>query len=59
MYKSYVDKKSVSLIPAEQVAPLSVGEVRMLVKGKVTDEISAKIEKAYAIHYFFGSWCNE
>lgn len=59
LYKSYVDKKSISLIPAEQVAPLSVGEVRMLVKGKVTDEISAKIEKAYAIHYFFGSWCNE
>jgi len=38
------------------VAPLSLEEVQQLIAGKETAEIEEKVEKAFAVHYFLGSW---
>ena len=56
IYNLYQDKEQIRLLPAELIAPLSFQEVRLLVEGTQSDEIDHKIEKAYAIHYYMGSW---
>lgn len=56
LYNAYTKKKEISLIPSELISPLSKLEVGMVIEGRITAEIEQKIEKAYAIHYFFGSW---
>ncbi len=57
LFESYTDKGGITLLPSELISPLSKREVKMIVEGKATQEIKIKVEKAYAIHYFFGSWC--
>ena len=56
IYVNYPDKEQIRLLPAELIAPLSFHEVRLLVEGTQSEEIDHKIEKAYAIHYYMGSW---
>lgn len=46
----------ITLIPAELVAPLTQEEVIDVVGGRTNKVLAEKIERAYAIHYFFGSW---
>ena len=56
VYDAYKDKENVTLVPGDVVAPLTYSEVCLVIKGQETKEIENKVEKAYAIHYFFGSW---
>jgi len=56
IYEAYERKNEITLIPAELIAPLSLDEVLQLITGKETIEMEEKVEKAFAIHYFFGSW---
>jgi len=56
VYNACQDKDKISLLPDELIAPLSLWEVRLLLEGNCPKEIDNKIEKAYAIHYFMGSW---
>ena len=56
VYNSYLQKNEIDLINYELVTPISKREVLLILNGKETSEIVDKIEKAYAIHYFFGSW---
>jgi len=56
VYNNSEDKENVDLIPAEFVTPLTHDEVMKVIDGKVSKQIENKIEKSYAIHYFFGSW---
>ena len=58
-YNNYHDKEQIKLLPDELIAPLCFQEVRMLVEGNHVDDIYRKIEKAYAIHYFVGSWLSQ
>ena len=46
----------VTLIPAGLVAPLTQEEVIKVINKKTNKQIEDKVEQAYAIHYFFGSW---
>ena len=46
----------ITLIPAELVAPLTQEEVIDVIGGRTNNVLEEKIERAYAIHYFFGSW---
>jgi inositol phosphorylceramide mannosyltransferase catalytic subunit len=59
LYKSYPEKEQIWLIPSELTSPVSKNEVALIVQGKATDSIAEKIEKAYAVHYYFGSWCDD
>ena len=56
IYDEFSDKSQVTLLPAELIAPLTLNEVQEMIKGRKSDEIEDKIENAFAIHYFFGSW---
>ena len=56
VYDRYKRKKDVTLLPADLVSPLSVKEVWMLCQGHARTEVLQKIEKAFAIHYCFGTW---
>ena len=56
LYASYLEKDQIWLIPSELTSPLSKNEVVSIIKGINTDIMEKKIEKAYAVHYFFGSW---
>ena len=56
VYDEFPDKSEVTLLPAELVAPFNLNEAREMAKGRRSDEMVNKIEKAFAIHYFLGSW---
>lgn len=56
VFDTFERKEEITLIPAQLVTPLTYTEVQMLIHGLETSEMEHKVEKAYAIHYFFGSW---
>lgn len=56
LYRRYPDKDQIWLIPSELTSPVSKNEVALIIQGKANDSIAEKIEKAYAVHYYFGSW---
>ena len=56
VYNLYPDKKQIRLLPDELIAPLSIQEICFLLNENRPEEIDNKIDKAYAIHYFMGSW---
>ena len=56
VYNSYENNAEISLIPAKDVAPLSKPEARDLIRGCSNLILNEKIKKAYAVHYFMGSW---
>ena len=56
VYDRYKKKKDVTLLPADLVSPLSIKEVGMLRTGHARPDVLKKVEKAFAIHYCFGSW---
>ncbi len=59
VYKNYPHKDEIKLLPSEFVTPLTFNEVRDLVNDNITVEIEQKVEKAFAIHYFSGSWLSQ
>ena len=56
VYESYDNKDDITLLPAELITPLSLEEVQHRISGNETAEIKRKVKKAFAIHYFLGSW---
>ena len=59
MYENYPNKDEITLLPAELIAPLCIAEVQDLLQGKETKEMENKVEKAFALHYFGGSWVSQ
>ncbi len=59
MYDAFPEKETVTLLPAELIAPLTLKEVRQFFSGKENKIIEEKMEKAFAVHYFFGSWTEQ
>jgi mannosyltransferase OCH1-like enzyme len=56
VYDQYKKKEDVTLLPADLISPLSIKEVLMLRSGHARPDVLKKVEKAFAIHYCFGSW---
>lgn len=56
LYNNYEHKNDVNIIPYELVAPLNKPEVQHLMQYGITTEMNAKLQNAYALHYFLGSW---
>ena len=59
VFDAYENKEDITLLPAELVAPLSLEEIQNLTAGIETKEVEEKVEKAFAIHYFFDSWLSQ
>lgn len=49
-------EKKINILPYLEVSPLTKSEVIRLLEGNATDEIADKLENAYCVHYYFGSW---
>jgi len=58
IYDSYRNKEAVTLLNSDTVYPLSVKETRLAIADEIDEVIQEKIDKAYAVHYFLGSWYN-
>ena len=57
LYETCKDKNAICFLPAELVSPWSKNEVQRLInKTADMEELEMKLEKAIAIHYFFGTW---
>jgi len=58
IFDRYEDKSSIKLLSANIIYPLTLSETRELfTKASAIDEhMQSRIENAYAIHYFMGSW---
>ncbi|GHT10499.1 hypothetical protein FACS189426_10800 [Bacteroidia bacterium] len=56
VYEQYKKKREVTLLSADLVAPLTLEEIKLVQNKWAPDDIVEKVEKAFAIHYFFGSW---
>ena len=56
VYERLKRKKDVTLLSADLVAPLTINEVLILRTGQIHPDILQKMNNAYAVHYFFGSW---
>ncbi|MDR2773644.1 MAG: glycosyl transferase [Tannerella sp.] len=59
IYDACPSKEEVTLLPAELIAPLTLAEVQQIFDGYETEELEAKLEKSFAVHYFFGSWVSQ
>jgi mannosyltransferase OCH1-like enzyme len=59
VYEQLKRKKTVTLLPADCVAPLTLNEITMIRTGKVHPDVIKKMKKAFAIHYFFGTWIEQ
>lgn len=57
IYKNYKDKNEIKLLSPDILYPLNIGETRRVFEGDIDDDIQSKVNKAYAVHYFLGSWC--
>lgn len=47
---------NVYLIPSEYVSPFTKMESLMLLNGQYSEMLEKVLEKAYAVHYFLGTW---
>lgn len=59
LYDAYPKKQDITLLPSELVAPLSLEEIRSVLQGNENKEVEEKVEHAFAIHYFLGSWFDQ
>ena len=59
VYERLRKKKDVTLLSADLVTPLTLQEVVMLRAGKANQEVARKIDNAFAVHYFFGTWTEQ
>lgn len=56
VYESLARKKGVTLLPDELFMPLTPKELTLAMKGHATMYIREKLDHAFAVHYFLGSW---
>lgn len=56
MYSQYPDKESIRIIPAEEIAPFSLREAYAILSGEEKQEWEERLQNAFAVHYFIGSW---
>jgi len=56
LYDEFEDKNSIYLVPAKFVSPFTKKEVNAVINGNISEHLEEKLQEAYAIHYFLGTW---
>lgn len=56
VYHTFEDKKSIHLIPAKFVSPFTKMEAEAVINSDQSEHLEEKLQDAYAIHYFLGTW---
>lgn len=59
VYKGFHDKGSVRIIEPEYLYPIKIGETNNIIDNNIPDDMQQRINEAFAIHYFAGSWHNK
>lgn len=55
-YKGYDRKDEVRLLESETIYPLTLFEKQHVFEDTITEDMQQRIDKAYAVHYFWGGW---
>lgn len=56
VYESLTRKIGITLLPDKLFMPLTPKELTLAMHGKTTKYIREKLDHAFAVHYFLGSW---
>lgn len=55
-YKQYENNSTIKVLESDLIYSLTILETRMVLKGDTNDYLQEKINHAYALHYFWGTW---
>lgn len=55
-YMDYPQKECIRIVEPRYLYPIRLGEVDFIIGNRVPDEMARRINDAYAIHYFSGTW---
>jgi mannosyltransferase OCH1-like enzyme len=55
-YKSFKNKEGIRIFESEFLYPIRLGESKLIMQNNVPEEMQRRINTAYAIHYFYGTW---
>lgn len=55
-YNDFLRKEGIKIIEPEIIYPIRVGETELLLNNQVPVEMEQRINAAYSIHYFWGTW---
>lgn len=58
VYNNYSQKENVKLVEPEYLYPIQLGEARLIFEDRIPKEMVHRINVAYALHYFWGTWWN-
>jgi len=56
IYEKYQYKEQIFLIPAKYISPFNLSENKLIRQGYESEGLDKKLEEAYSVHYFWGSW---
>lgn len=56
LYENLKDSLNINLVDSEALYPLTKDEVYKSLQGENNEFISNKLERAYGVHYYWGSW---
>lgn len=57
VYNNYVQKNDLTILKSNLISPLSSNEVQQILNNDIIPpEIQYKIDTAYAVHYYWGTW---
>ncbi|HEY8898308.1 MAG TPA: hypothetical protein VIM79_25950, partial [Niastella sp.] len=55
-YLDYPYKEEIRLLEPDTIYPLTMFEKTKVFTDQISDDMQQRIDKAYAVHYFWGSW---
>ncbi|MCC8154333.1 MAG: hypothetical protein LIP01_09020 [Tannerellaceae bacterium] len=55
-YDAYKEKSGIRVLESADIYPLEINEKEKLFQKEVPEDIQRKIDRAYAVHYFWGNW---
>lgn len=55
-YKGFPHKENIKIIEPQYLYPIRLGELNLITENRVPEEMRQRIDSAYAVHYFYGTW---
>lgn len=55
-YNDYTDKEGIHIIEPQFLYPIRLGEGGLILIKRISEELQRRIDNAYALHYFWGTW---
>jgi inositol phosphorylceramide mannosyltransferase catalytic subunit len=55
-YEKFIQKEDVTILEHDTLYPLTMFETRKVLNDTITEDMQKRIDQAFAVHYFWGSW---